>query len=247
VKLKYEKTSYDRARELSDARRNPIMRFLKHQDNFKFNVGDILIKQRRFAHDDEWETEVITGVNTPKKFMYVFENDLGIGYVKQLRVDGSGFTTTLVCTANFDPDTVRFQLDPEYVDHILIGDTDFQYNKEYLGKKAFREEATKNNTKILVRTRLLNQRIKWLATLKVGDVFWMGNTLDELHHNKLEVVTIVSNTDPLKISAKQLIAPNGYGVAVGKTFEFREDYFASRYVTMKEQFPMEDPLCDRPK
>ena len=85
MKLKYEKTHSDRAREVSDIRRSPIMRFLKHQDYFKFNIGDVLVKQRRFTLNSEWETEVVVGVNTAKKFMYVFENELGIGYVKQLR------------------------------------------------------------------------------------------------------------------------------------------------------------------
>jgi hypothetical protein len=247
MKLTYNKTPGDRSREISDIRRNPIMRFLTHQDHFKFNIGDVIIKQRRFSPDREWETEVITGVNTPKKFMYVFENELGIGYIKQLRVDGSGFTTTLMCTANFDPDTVRFQLDPDFVDHVLIGDDDFQYNREYLSKKAFREEAVKNNNKILVRTRYLKVRTTWMASLKVGDVFWMADSLDELPHYKYEVDTTVSDTTPLQISIKLIETPESSMLTLGSFFIRDEDWFASRYVTMKQPFPMGDPLCDRPR
>jgi hypothetical protein len=245
MKLKYEKTHADRAREVSDIRRSPIMRFLKHQDYFKFNMGDILVKQRRLTLNSKWETEVVAGVNTPKKFMYVFENELGIGYVKQLRVDGSGFTSALVCTANFDPDSVRFMIDPDFVDHLLIGeDNDYEYNKEYSNKKAFREDAIKKNTKILVHTRSLKKRIDWLSSLKKGDIFWAGDTLDRMVKQKFRVITPVGDAAPLTMVAEVLEHDR---LNIGVTPYFNEDYFARAKVTMQQPFPMEDPLCDRPK
>jgi hypothetical protein len=244
MKLKYEKTSLDRAREISDIRRSPIMRFLKHQDYFKFNLGDILVKQKRYGSADEWQTEVTAGVKTPKKFMYVFENELGIGYLKQLRVDGTGFTTELICTANFDPNYVRFVLDPDFVDHMLIGDSEFEYNKEYVDKKAFRDEAVKKNTKILVGTRSLKKRIAWLANLKYGDMFWMGETFDELVQNKFKVIMPTGDEHPLTITVEVLEHKN---MSAGTTKTYDEDYFTHRHVTSVQPFPMGDPLCDRPR
>lgn len=245
MKLKYEKTHADRAREVSDISRSPIMRFLKHQDYFKFNVGDVLIKQTRLTLNSEWATEITVGVNAPKKFMYVFENELGIGYVKQLRVDGQGFTSSLVCTANFDPDRVRFQLDPDFVDHMLIGEDDeFEYNKEYTNKKAFREEALKKNAKILVHTRSMNKRIKWISNLKVGDIFWMGDTFDEMAVQKFRVVVAVGDEEPLTIRIEALEHPH---LDPGAELHVDEDMFAFARVTMEQPFPMEDPLCGRPK
>ena len=74
--LTYTKTAADTKREASDIRNSPIMRFLKNQDHFKFNIGDILVRQTKYTGD--WVTTVTPGVAAPKKFMYVFENELGI-------------------------------------------------------------------------------------------------------------------------------------------------------------------------
>ena len=240
MKLKYEKTASDSAREKSDLERSPIMRFLKHQEYYKFNIGDILVKQRRFTHLDAWKADVIPGVNSPKKFMYVFENELGIGYLKQLRVDGSGFTSDIICTANFDPDTVKFTLDPDFVDHMLIGGEEFEYNSEYLNKKAFREEAIKKNTKLLVKTRN-----KWISSLKEGDVFWAGWSFDNLCDQKYKVKERISDESPLKVYVEILeYSPDRY---VGNTQFFDEGLFTNMKVSMQQPFPMEDPLCGQAK
>jgi len=239
MKLKYTKTPDDINREKSDIARSPIMRFLKNQEHFKFNIGDIVVKQRKIFGTNEWHTELIPGVKSPKKFMYVFENELGIGYMKQLRVDGTGFTSTLVCTANFDPDSVRFVLDPEFVDHVLLGDEDFEHNKEYKNKKAFRDEAIKKNKKILVNTRKLKTRMDWISNLKIGDVFWVGDKFDDMVHNNFKVVETVTNERPLTIMVVSLVT--------GYTRTFDEDFFVWRRVTMQPPFPMEDPLCDHPR
>lgn len=241
MKLKYEKSLDDRAREISDVKRNPICRFLKNQEVFKFNVGDIVIKQKRHSMNDTWETEVIPGVRAPRKFMYVFENEVGIGYLKPLRVDGTGFTSELVMTANFDPDYVRFQLDPDYVDHMLIGDDDFEYNQSYVNKKAYRDEAIKNNKKLLVQTKSTKKRADWISNLKVGDEFWMGDYFDELAHNKYRVMEAIS--DQLARHIRVEAVSNVNPTMVGRSMLWDEAYFVYRYVSMKQPYPVEDPLC----
>jgi hypothetical protein len=245
MRLKYEKTVDDRAREISDIKRNPICRFLKNQEVFRFNVGDVVIKQKRDTMDKEWETEVIPGVKSPRKFMYVFENEVDVGYLKPLRVDGTGFTTELVCAANFNPDYVRFVLDPDFVDHMLIGDEDFEYNKSYLNKRAYREEAIKNNKKILVHTRSTKKRTEWINSLKVGDEFWMGDTFDELPNCKYVVEQTVSPSNPETIRIKVISHWNQY--RVGRSEMYDMVWFIHRYVSMVQPFPMEDPLCGQIK
>ena len=195
------------------------------------------LPDRRDGLLGEWVTETISGVNSSKKFMYVFENELGVGYIKQLRVDGSGFTTTLFCTANFDPDRVRFQLDPDFVDHVLIGEDDFQYNEEYLNKKAFRDDAVKKNTKMLVRTQSTAKRVEWLAKLKVGDVFWAGWSLDVMIKNCYTVVRSVNDQHPLSIEA----------TCNGRRLSLEENWFSRNKVCDKQPHPLEDPLCGHPK
>jgi hypothetical protein len=244
MKLKYEKTPADKKREDSDMRHNPILRFLNNQEHFKFNIGDVLIKQRCDNAGGEWKTELTPGVNTPRKFMYAFENELGIGYVKQLRVDGSGFTTALVCTANFNPNLTRFQLDPDYVDHMLIGEEDFEYNKQYLSKKTFREEAIKKNTKLLVSVHSMAARVEWILSLKPGQVFWAGDTFDEMCKNKYEVVNVLNDYKPPKLDIKVLSHMHRAHL-VGTHLRKDEAWFHRVKVSMQEPFLMEDPLCDR--
>jgi len=265
--IKYKKTKADSDRERLDLERSPVMRFLKHQDHFKFNVGDILIKQTKqyiygknaqlMDDEDLWKTETITGVSAPKKFVYVFENELGIGYLKQLRVDGSGFTSQLICTVNFDPANTRFKLDPDFVDHMLVGEEDFQYNTEYLTKKAFRNEAIKKNTKLLVNTRSAKQRHKWYDGLKPGDVFWWGDTFDDLITDKYEVVNVKDL--PLDACPSHVRQDLGEGLRYMSHYRIVEamaiksgniqtltvNHFVWRKVTMTEPYPMEDTLCGR--
>ena len=97
--MKYEKTQEDIRREQDDLRSSPIMRFLRNRDAFKFKVGDVLIKQtaNRWldSDDSKWKTDTHI-VGTPKKYLYAFENELGIGYIRQFKTDGSGFVNTLV-------------------------------------------------------------------------------------------------------------------------------------------------------
>jgi hypothetical protein len=270
MSLKYEKNRIDEDREKSDLERSPIMRFLRFQDHFKFNVGDILIKQTKsWSHHtpDNWVTEK-TSVGAPKKYMYVFENELGIGYIKQLKVDGTGFTTNLVCTANFDPENTRFLLDPDFVDHILIeGDGNFQYNKEYLEKRRYRDNAIQENKKILFPTGSVKKLLGWYNQLKPGDVFWAGRTFDDLLVNKFEILSVkdhplsampshvesqlaYSGTKYLEgkyrmIEVKCLESENSY--QVGKTQITDATHFIHRKVTMQQPFPLEDALCGQQK
>lgn len=173
--------------------------------------------------------------------MYVFENEVGIGYLKPLRVDGTGFTSELVMTANFDPDYVRFQLDPDFVDHMLIGDDDFEYNQSYLNKKAYRDEAIKKNKKLLIQTRATKKRTEWITSLKPDDEFWMGSDFDELAHNKYKVIEHISNRNPTQIRVETVSNVNQ--AMIGRSMVWDEAYFVYRYVSMKQPYVLEDPLC----
>lgn len=260
--IKYEKTHADATREKDDLRRSPIMRFMKHQDWFKFNIGDVLIKQTKRWHsasveptEDMWKTDTLVGNGAPRKYVYVFENELGIGYLKQLRVDGSGFTSQLICTVNFDPENTRFQLDPDYVDHMLVGEDGFQYNKEYLDKKTFRNEAIKENTKHLVNTRTAHKLVTWFHGLKVGDTFWFGDTWDDMGKDKYtvkEVNDMPTSMLPSHVGNKLGLSllPTYRNIKVDRerdgyisTVVFTADHFHWRKVSMTKPMPLKDTLC----
>lgn len=257
--IKYDKTKSDAERERDDLRRSPIMRFLKHQDWFRFNIGDVLVKQtKRYSPDGEpeqWHTDKLVGNGAPRKYVYVFENELGIGYLKQLRVDGSGFTSQLICTVNFDPENTRFQLDPDYVDHMLVGEDGFQYNKEYLDKKNYRVEAIKENTKNLVNTRTAHKLVGWFHGLKIGDTFWFGETWDDMVKDKYvvkEVNDMPTSMLPSHVGTRLGLAflPSYRNIKVDRernghvsSVVFTADHFHWRKVSMVKPVPLKDELC----
>lgn len=203
----YEKTKEDESREASDLKSNAVMRWLLNQDAFKFNPGDIIIKKTRHfqfnphstQRSETWETEVITrATGAPKKYVYAFENQLGIGYIRQLKANGEGYCGTLICVANFDPENTRFELDPDYIDHTLVGEGNFEYNVEYQQKKKFRQEAMEANKKLLVKTSSKKTLVAWFLGLKVGDEFWFGQTFDDLVATKYKITAINKGNKPKK-------------------------------------------------
>src|SRR5206468_3542273 len=112
---------------------------------------DVLIRQqyRYGPHNSrQWVTDCVSAHSkAPKKFVYVYENELGIGYVKQLKADGSGFTSYMCCMANIDPAYTRFTIDPEYADHLLLsdGEQEFTPGDQFLYDKKLREDVKKFN------------------------------------------------------------------------------------------------------
>lgn len=237
--MKYTKTAKDIAKEKNDLEHNVIIKFLKNQDSFKFKVGDILIKHtkaiKRYSHSHEvtWEP-VVNSVGAPKKFMYVFENELGIGYIRQLKVDGKGFGSVLYCVANFDPNSVKFSLDPEYADHLLLNqEEDFNHNKEYLQKKKFRKEAIEANNRILLSTKSSEFIAPWFLSLKVGDQFWMSDTYEGLIDSKHTVLRIAEK--PMDKLSHMVPAWAGVNILandlpVQRTIEVQLDNITTVYV-----------------
>lgn len=213
----YKKTPSDEGRELNDLKNSPIMRFIKNQDMFKFRVGDILVKQvANYANgwdkEPDWKTSLHV-IGAPKKYQYLFENELGIGYIRQLKADGTALNSTLMCMANFDPNTTRFIIDPDYVDHLLLSDSDDKFvpADEWLTKRAYRTDAIRKNTERLIPANNMNKLYAWLTGLKVGDTFWRGTSWDELVVSRYEVTKI---TDvPLASNFELCKKLDVYGIA----------------------------------
>jgi hypothetical protein len=258
--IKYQKTKSDEAREKTDLAHNPIMRFMKNQTLFRFKVGDYLVKHVRVRHrsEDSWQVEAVAGNGAPKKFVYVFENELGIGYIKQLRVNGAGFTKQIQCMANFDPNQAYFTLDPDYADHLLIGQGDFQYNAAYLANKKYRQDAIASNTKLLINTRTLASCAEWFHSLKVGDTFWYGTTWEELIGEQLSVTAIADNPkrlmpsyvlDNLRKCGAPALLPSYRVIELSRITRgyimVTVDHFIGHKVMTQKPFPLKDTLCGR--
>lgn len=200
--MKYDKTKQDIVKEKYDLENHPFMQWLKRKDEMRFNVGDVLIKKtfhyswnpQSHSYDDgQWMVDTHSGRTggTPKKFVYAFENELGIGYVKQLKINGSGVTNTLICMADVPAATTKFELDPEYADHLLIGDEEFQPGAVYKEQKKLRQEAIKANKKLMVNFKKDPKKFaEWFNNLKAGDSFWLAYDYDNLHACQYEITSV---------------------------------------------------------
>lgn len=171
-----------------DLKNDPILKFLKHQDEHQFQPGDILI--RMLKSGDEWKAEVASSTtNAPKKYLYAFENELGIGYIKQYKTDGK-LNDVAKCLTSFDLSYGKFVLDPEYADHIIInGDEEFKPTSSFKEKKKFRDRAIANNKKIVLPKDRASMEV-WMNQLKVGDTFYYGYNIPDMVDQKYEVIDI---------------------------------------------------------
>jgi hypothetical protein len=239
--LKYTKSKDDKQHEERDLKGSPVMRYLRNQEALKFNVGDIVVKQTGYQKDAAgnqiWKTDT-TPIGAPKKFMYVFENELGVGYIKQLKADGTGFTSFLQCVANFDCEYTRLALDPDFVDHMLIGDSgdQFQYNALHAAKKLRRKEAMDKNRKIILN---MKAKEEWFNNdAKAGDRFWYAHSHKELHKNEYEIIaverSVVVGHDRLKVK------PVGKNQSWTDSWDFDRVRYAK--ITLTKPYSLEDEL-----
>ena len=208
--MKYEKTKQDKSREQYDLNNDPALLFLKHQENQQFTPGDILV--RMYKHGDTWKIETAsTTTDVHKKYLYAFENELNVGYVKQFKTNGQ-LSETSTCMTQFDFNNSKFVLDPEYADHILLSaDEEFKPLSSFKEKKKFRDRAVAKNKDIIVpkdRTTLL----AWINALVVGDVFHYGFYIPDMVAQKYRVLEItevkVSSLD--SYTANRLIMNDGF-------------------------------------
>ena len=215
------------------------MRYLKNQEALRFNIGDILVKQSKQGED--WKTDK-TGIGAPKKYMYVFENELGVGYIKQLKVDGSGFTSHLQCVANYDGEYTRLALDPEFVDHMLIGEDDFKYNALHAYKKSFRQEAMKKNNKLCLHVKA--KKIWVEEQMKPGDKFWCGHSFQQLIDSPYEIVSVTrdQNRNGKTIDVSFVVKDQS-----GVRHQWNERQILYRKLSLTKPYPLEDDLCGHQK
>lgn len=124
-------------------------------------------------------------------------------------------------------------------------------------KKNFRQEAIAKNRKLLVSTQSNKKRIAWFHGLKVGDVFWYGETFDEMIENKYEVSEI--RDLPLKACPGHVqdniahyvhLMPcyRVIGVKVNdnpnpNAGTLTQDCFAWKKLSMTKPYPLKDELC----
>jgi len=168
-------------------KRNPVAKYLRNIANNKFSIGDILNMQI-MNYEDTWGTQMISEKTTvPAKYIYIHEDNLGIGYVKKYTADCSRVSDGVLSLAEMNLDRVRFVVDSDYADHMLLNaDQPFNISAKFDEAKKTRERVKKLNAKIAIS----GTREEILSSFKKGDRFWHSWDLSCLRAEEHEVKSI---------------------------------------------------------
>lgn len=143
-----------------------------------FQVGDFVIKMNK-NYQDKWKVETISHVSDiPKRFICIHEDEYGIKYLKQLT--SMGDELPLIIQLTDINEWTRYQVDPEYAEHIMLSDgEDFTFADKRKEEKARREQITRKNKKISTKTNDLDLIDQIFKDLKSGDKFWFSYNIPE--------------------------------------------------------------------
>ena len=122
--------------ELSMARNckaENIYETLKIMKDITFSLGDILIRKDRVWNDSEedytaWYTERFSDANdSHRKYEVVHVDEVGLCYVQKIGMKG-GNVGDVKCIAGFDNAWVKFEHDPDFIDHHILCDEDDEFD-----------------------------------------------------------------------------------------------------------------------
>jgi hypothetical protein len=202
--VKYEITQEDKQIVERDMKTDRVLKHLRNLSFYKFSVGDVLVRENRVHSNEDkevWKIELGSG-DIPHKYVYVFENELKVGYIRRLSVTGRKFVERPMCVTEFDPDYTRFKLDPEYADHmLLLGEEEvFDASLRYDTHKKRREALYRRNKKIAIQIPDVNAAIAWFKTLKIGDQIWWGYSINNVYKEPYFVEEINMHSAPMKFT-----------------------------------------------
>lgn len=178
----FELTEDDKKQIEKIKNNNPVLRFLRNRDAFTFGPGDYLIRMvrswKRDSDEQDWAPEMVSGTSAiPKKYLCVYEDEFGIKYIKALSSKGKQLPYVIALT-EFDEGS-RFQLDPDYADHILMGEERFNVSARHKEERKTRDKITRMNKKIAFRHADLVTLDEQIKKLKPGDKVWWAYNIPD--------------------------------------------------------------------
>lgn len=178
--------------------KNPLRKFLLNRGNLNFEVGDVLVKRLvRYNYNDKttsWVTEPISSSNQmAQRYVVVFKDEFGISYLKQLKVSTGKLGNDLYCVADYDYDSTRFEVDPEYAEQIFL-DGDFNIKDIHSKSLEARKIITKMNRKQGIKFKTLKDSNDFFSTLKPGDKYWCSADYTAKWVVEYEIVKVSQET-----------------------------------------------------
>lgn len=155
---------------------DPVLRYFNNKNKVKFNIGDILIKKTK----NPWNTEAPWHVETihnrsglPRRYVYVHEDEHGVGYLKRLKVTDGKLGQELITTTNIDYDNVIFEVDPLYLESIMLGDGTFDIKALQRVENKRKQDIEEFNVKICEHLKTLHDINEWLKVRPMGETFYI--------------------------------------------------------------------------
>lgn len=130
---------------------NNVRIFLQAQKDINFEIGDVLIKNiKQYDWNTGkhlWVTETLNSTNKmPQRYVYVFKDDTGIGYLQKLKVSTGELGDEVFPLTNYDFTSTQFLVDPEYAETSFLGG-DFNIKDLHAKSLEQRRIVTKMNRK----------------------------------------------------------------------------------------------------
>lgn len=200
--MKYAPTAKDLERIKSFDDRHPVNLYLRHRENNKFKAGDILIKMKRHGYGSniKWVTETISSTTKlPVKYIFIYENEHGVGYVKRIKANGSSVCDEVICLADLDYNRMYFTVDPDFIDHIMLsGEADIDHGAEFKAKRKEQNRVNNLNRKFVQKFANEQESGDFLSKMQPGQDFWFGWSLREASQQCYTVLSVSLEQDPYK-------------------------------------------------
>mgnify|MGYP003498143637 CR=1 FL=1 len=184
---------------------NKVRQWIEYKSNMKFEVGDVLIcKYLRTDYttkQDYWDIENIVSSNKmPQRYVYIYEDENGIGFMKRLRLSNGTLGKELLCMTEFNLSDTRFEVDPEYAESQLL-DTDFSIKELHKKANENKNIVVKMNRKIGKKLATMEDHNTYFDTISVGDKIY--TTLDYTGRYTRIYDIVDMKKVPIKIAANE--------------------------------------------
>ena len=123
---KIELTFFQKSRVIQAQKNTLVHKYLRNKESINFNIGDVIIRKTVFVHGIEVVT--IPGTKFPIKYRIVHIDQYGIPYTQRILISGKLQKDDIDCLAHKDLDFQKFELDPDFVDYILLGNDPATYD-----------------------------------------------------------------------------------------------------------------------
>ena len=171
--MKFELTEKQKKELQRAVDNNPIAKYLRNKDHTNFEVGDVLVK-KSLSYQKNWNFETVSSSNKMhQRYVYIFKDEFNIGYVKKLRVSDGKLGDEIYCLADYDFDSTRFEVDPEYAERIFL-DAEFDIKEVHRASLEARKLVIKGNRKIGTKPKTLKEFNDFFSKLKAGDTLWVS-------------------------------------------------------------------------